>query len=287
VAKPVAKNVNGCPAPGMDSTYLGLCSFSCNYGYCPNVCQLYPAGHVCTAPNPQAPPIPVCVSGTADGPYADLCSFSCYYGFCPPQICTCTQAGSSTPNPPPQTDMVGGSSGAAPDYGLCQWTCQHGNCPSDLCTCSGIGCSGQGPVIGTFASPSRLAITQAASASGSQLGQACRLALYCTDQTDVFVSSCYTNEVKLGWDKDGCSGANMGRSICCPSSTAVTTCTWRGSGGDCNGQCHPGEVQVRGSSWGGGPGTGGVGRCSRGIKAFCCQSLEYSLDTYGCRWSGW
>ncbi len=160
--KPTAQNVNGCPAPGIDSTHLGLCSFGCNYGYCPSsLCQVYPAGHVCTAPNPAVPPIPVCVSGRADGAYAELCSFSCYYGFCPPEICTCTQAGTSSPALPPATGMVGGPIGAT-DYGLCQWTCQYGNCPSNLCTCSGSGCSGGGGSAGnlSFEFPTALSIAQ-------------------------------------------------------------------------------------------------------------------------------
>lgn len=266
----------------MDSTYFGLCSFSCNYGYCPSTCQVYPADHVCTAPNPQAPPVPVCVAGMADGPYADLCSFSCYHGFCPPQICTCSQAGTSSPSQPALTQMVGGPADAA-DYGMCQWSCQHGNCPSDLCTCSGVGCSGQGQSLaaGTFfESPSRLSIAQAAS---DPFGQACYLLGYCSDQSDTasLISSCNTEEVKIGWDQAGCKGGkNYGRSICCPTSVTVRSCNWEGGGLDCNGQCHEGEVAVRQSKWG----DSGF-KCNRGTKSLCCGSLQYLLDTNGCRWT--
>ncbi|KAK4149896.1 glycosyl hydrolase family 71-domain-containing protein [Chaetomidium leptoderma] len=304
VEKPAALNVNGCPKAGMDSTYLGLCSFGCNYGYCPpSLCQVHPAGHVCTAPNPTAPPIPVCVSGMADGAHADLCSFSCYYGFCPPEICTCTQAGSATgaPAPPPVTGMVGGPKAGTVDYDLCQWACQHGNCPSHLCTCSGSGCpSGGGTPGGLFFQfPSKLAATQ--SLSGRLMGglgfdwggpsfdrgpvdePVCRLSSSCTRQDQGYESRCGPYEVKLGWDKDGCEGGGSyyGRSICCPASEAVTKCVWRGeeSDGGCNGQCQPGETQLWQSPWGNKP-----DRCKRGTKAFCCQAIEYSLVTRGCHW---
>ncbi|KAK4139971.1 putative glucan endo-alpha-glucosidase agn1 protein [Dichotomopilus funicola] len=78
-----------------------------NYGYCPaSLCQIYPADHTCTAPNPTAPPVPVCVSGMTDGPFSDLCSFSCHHGFCPPEICTCTRAGLFGPLAPALTKLL-------------------------------------------------------------------------------------------------------------------------------------------------------------------------------------
>ncbi len=267
-----------------------------------------------------APPIPVCVAGMADGAYADLCSFSCYYGFCPPEICTCTQAGTAGPSPPALTSMVGGPIAGTTDYGLCQWTCAHGNCPSNLCTCSGSGCTGAGGLPAGaglfFEDPTKIAIAGAMGGLGSGLfigglskgilgggmggninggggngidqqlgGPECRLTPDCTAQDDSFASRCGSHEVKLGWDKAGCDGNYMGKSICCPASEAVTDCAWRGGGLDCNGQCHEGEVQLWASSWGGGPGNQ-VDKCFRGTKAFCCKSLEYSLATYGCHWSG-
>ncbi|KAM7212852.1 Glycosyl hydrolase family 71 domain containing protein [Rhypophila decipiens] len=320
ITRPTSQNKNGCPAPGIDNTYLGLCSFGCNYGYCPpSLCQVYPAGHVCTAPNPTPPPVPVCTSGRADGEYAELCSFACYYGFCPPEICTCVQASQSGGPAAPQvvTGVSGGpAAGIDTDYGLCQWACARGNCPANLCSCSGAGCSSipgseGGPAGGGrfFEFPTNLAIVGAVrlpafggfqpSLGGLRWGMGkplsgrgldgidvCTLRGRCTDQTNSWESRCSSNEVKLGWDRDGCEGDHQGKSICCPASDAVNECSWRGSGLDCNGQCHEGEGQLWSSQWGGGPGADEGFKCNRGVKAFCCKSLEHSMAMRGCRWSG-
>ncbi|EWC47642.1 hypothetical protein DRE_03262 [Drechslerella stenobrocha 248] len=69
-----------------DGNFVGLCSFSCSFGYCPEgVCR-------CTSWGAQNPPPPetgmhgVPLPGEGDG-YLGLCSFACNHGYCPPTAC--------------------------------------------------------------------------------------------------------------------------------------------------------------------------------------------------------
>ena len=113
----------------------------------------------------------------------------------------------------------------------------------------------------------------------------------CYKDGSQFVQSCDAGYVKVGADRDGIDCGNLheslcGRIICCPKTSGMTECSWRGSGGDCNGQCHEGEVKVSGSSWGGKPGESSpTKKCSRGAKAFCCKASQYTSLTEGCRWT--
>ncbi|KAJ6142824.1 bacteriodes thetaiotaomicron symbiotic chitinase [Penicillium samsonianum] len=88
----------------------------------------------------------------------------------------------------------------------------------------------------------------------------------------------------VGHDKAGCT---CGKPICCPKTSGLKNCQWRGgpAHGDCNGQCHAGEVQVSSSSWGGIPGQSGTGKCGRGGKALCCEMGSYDLLLGSCYWS--
>ncbi|KAK1752214.1 hypothetical protein QBC47DRAFT_433206 [Echria macrotheca] len=101
---------------------------------------------------------------------------------------------------------------------------------------------------------------------------------------------CFNGETLVGWDRDGCSNDQEGKPICCPSSTAPRKCMWRGSGGDCNGQCHPGEATIALSSWGGKgagfDGESGTGQCNRGAKALCCEAGDWKNIVGACRWTG-
>lgn len=73
--------------------------------------------------------------------------------------------------------------------------------------------------------------------------------------------------------------------ICCPKNAGMVNCMWRGSGGDCNGRCHEGEVTITQSSWGGLPGESSeTKKCRRGKKAFCCQANQFDDLTDTCRW---
>lgn len=82
--------VEGTVADGVSDNYLGLCVFSCQYGYCPEgVCTCARYGTVVDEP---------AYNGTTDGCPADglddsylgLCSFDCTHGYCPEGACqTC------------------------------------------------------------------------------------------------------------------------------------------------------------------------------------------------------
>ncbi|KAH6634677.1 glycoside hydrolase superfamily [Chaetomium sp. MPI-SDFR-AT-0129] len=113
----------------------------------------------------------------------------------------------------------------------------------------------------------------------------------CYKEGNQFIQSCEMGFVKVGADRDGIDCGNIdesvcGRIICCPKTSGMTDCMWRGSGGDCNGQCHEGEVKLASSSWGGKPGESSpTGRCNRGDKAFCCKAAQYASLTENCRWT--
>ncbi|KAM3078441.1 hypothetical protein ACMFMG_006321, partial [Clarireedia jacksonii] len=77
------------------NNYLGLCSFSCNYAYCPSPCT-------CTAYSANAIPEPP-VSNTPGFPlpgedvsYVGLCKFTCNHGYCPEAACTTILASGSS-----------------------------------------------------------------------------------------------------------------------------------------------------------------------------------------------
>jgi chitinase len=83
--------------------------------------------------------------------------------------------------------------------------------------------------------------------------------------------------------------------ICCPEKGAPTSCTWREDKNpgtnDCNGQCRTGEVRAgledpnSLNSWGGFPrADGGIGKCGRGGKAFCCMSGMFDRVSKDCNW---
>ncbi|KAL4792175.1 glycosyl hydrolase family 71-domain-containing protein [Aspergillus venezuelensis] len=75
-----------CVAGTGPGNYLGLCSFSCNYGYCP------PGPCTCTqsgAPVPTPPSTGVrgLPQFGLDDSYLGLCSFACDHGYCPSTAC--------------------------------------------------------------------------------------------------------------------------------------------------------------------------------------------------------
>jgi hypothetical protein len=75
-----------CIAGTGSGNYLGLCSFCCNFGYCP------PGPCACTASGSPVPTPPtIGVNGyplyREDNSYLGLCSFACNHGYCPPTAC--------------------------------------------------------------------------------------------------------------------------------------------------------------------------------------------------------
>lgn len=69
---------------------------------------------------------------------------------------------------------------------------------------------------------------------------------------------------------------------------------WRGDNNgqgdksDCDGQCAPGETNIKGirSSWGGGfVNDRDTNRCGRGYKTFCCPNPDFPTVTKGCKYA--
>lgn len=126
---PKATGDPGYPANG-DANYAGLCSFACNYGYCPSTA---------CSPTPQPPYVPTvspfnppaCTGGTGVGSLSGLCSYACGYGYCPENSCTCTSQGAL--NQPPAVGNGTGFSLVGPDSGLCAWACSRTYCPDTAC----------------------------------------------------------------------------------------------------------------------------------------------------------
>ncbi|KAL4939137.1 hypothetical protein BDV06DRAFT_42050 [Aspergillus oleicola] len=75
-----------CVAGTGPGNYLGLCSFSCNFGYCPPgpcTCTQYGA----PVPTPPSTGVRGIPQAGLDDSYLGLCSFSCDYGYCPSTAC--------------------------------------------------------------------------------------------------------------------------------------------------------------------------------------------------------
>ncbi|KAF2009039.1 glycoside hydrolase family 18 protein [Aaosphaeria arxii CBS 175.79] len=123
----------------------------------------------------------------------------------------------------------------------------------------------------------------------SFLGQGCKF--FKTVVPNVNSHDCGKDMELVAYDTHGCKGNKKhkdwqcGWPMCCPKTASMKDkCMWRGSGGDCNGQCHANEVKIGGSSWGGYPGEGKTGRCSRGGKALCCN-VQVEAINEGCYWT--
>nr|KAI0406599.1 hypothetical protein F4802DRAFT_556676 [Xylaria palmicola] len=127
---------------------------------------------------------------------------------------------------------------------------------------------------------------------GPLLGQGCY------KQPDS-VTRCHSGDIQVGYDRDGRKGDY--KPICCPSSSGLTECLWRGGSGgtnagrDCNGRCHSGEVMVDQANYGGCPHESDESKksdcwhegqhCTRGKKALCCQVGLFSDILDGCSWT--
>ncbi|KAB5517286.1 hypothetical protein GE09DRAFT_1262512 [Coniochaeta sp. 2T2.1] len=125
---PTVTNCNAGTGPG---GYLGLCSYSSSFGFCPPPCTCTSPG----TPNP-APPL------TGDHGYAvlnlaadfgPLCEFPCSHGYVAAGVCT-TVPYTTTPGGP-GTQCVRGV-GMGEYTGLCDFSCYFGFCPAGRCSCS-------------------------------------------------------------------------------------------------------------------------------------------------------
>ncbi|EFQ34152.1 cutinase [Colletotrichum graminicola] len=78
--------VDGTVKSGLSDNYIGLCSFSCSNGYCPDgVCQCSTFGQPTTPPAGDGRD--GCPADGLDESYKGLCSFSCSHGYCPDGAC--------------------------------------------------------------------------------------------------------------------------------------------------------------------------------------------------------
>lgn len=143
-----------CVAGTGPGNYVGLCSFSCNFGYCPApcTCSSYAATGNSAPPVTNTPGYPL--SGEDPTTYSDLCNFTCNHGYCPPTACTYNSDGSpisssSTPATttitskstttsavPSGTSFCVAGTGPGNYIGLCNFCCGYSYCPPGPCTCT-------------------------------------------------------------------------------------------------------------------------------------------------------
>jgi hypothetical protein len=79
--------IKGTVADGESGNLIGLCDFSCHFGYCPpGPCKCLEKGTPVTPP-PETGINGCPVPGLGDS-YRGLCSFACNHGYCPSTACT-------------------------------------------------------------------------------------------------------------------------------------------------------------------------------------------------------
>ncbi|TEY86550.1 hypothetical protein BOTCAL_0006g00300 [Botryotinia calthae] len=146
--------------------FIGLCQFSCNFGYCPSPCKCtsYATTGIAAPPVTNTPGYPL--AGEDSSAYSSLYDFTCNHGYCPPTACTYNKDGSpiSSPAPPraPTTILTSTVStsttttktsapssaptgakycvqGTGPGnyLGLCEFSCMYSYCHPGPCTCTG------------------------------------------------------------------------------------------------------------------------------------------------------
>lgn len=108
------------------NNFAGLCSFTCQYGYCPEA--------ACTCTNfgpqkelPEATGTPGFPLPGASPAYGGLCSFACNYGYCPPSACGNVDGGTAIPDYSPFLPLTC-NKGTGPGNlaGLCDYSCNFG-----------------------------------------------------------------------------------------------------------------------------------------------------------------
>ncbi|KAK4664234.1 uncharacterized protein QC763_0083880 [Podospora pseudopauciseta] len=129
--------------------------------------------------------------------------------------------------------------------------------------------------------------------ASSFLGQGCEMLDKIEEDITAYKGALELKTTKelVGYDAHGCKakkGKTCGKPIVCPISAGFKDkCIWRGSGGDCNGQCREGEIKIAGSSWGGSPGESGTNRCSRGAASTARptrKKVAYATDIHEKCW---
>ncbi|KAI5249601.1 glycoside hydrolase [Aureobasidium subglaciale] len=124
-----------CTAGTGEGNLAGLCSFSCNYGFCPsNACKCTQRGNQINAPAASTT-LGFPVAGQDVALYSALCEFTCSHGYCPSGACT------SDPSKAANGDgsVCTGGTGNGNLAGLCSFSCNYGFCPSNACSCTSKG----------------------------------------------------------------------------------------------------------------------------------------------------
>ncbi|THY17642.1 glycoside hydrolase [Aureobasidium pullulans] len=129
---PTSSSGSYCIAGTGNGNLAGLCSFSCNYGFCPtNACTCTQRGRQVTPPA-TSNTLGFPVAGQDVALYSGLCEFTCSHGYCPSGACT------SDPSKAQNGDgsFCTAGTGSGNLAGLCSFSCNYGFCPSNACTCT-------------------------------------------------------------------------------------------------------------------------------------------------------
>ncbi|KAF6834626.1 alpha-glucanase [Colletotrichum musicola] len=109
----------------------GLCSFACDYGFCPETSCTTTQVALPVWPESLFDP-PYCTEGKSfDAKFDKLCQFTCAHGFCPIGVCRCLSTGFLDLLNPNTTSTA--STLGVNDYGLCSYACARGFCPDKVC----------------------------------------------------------------------------------------------------------------------------------------------------------
>jgi hypothetical protein len=129
---PTSGSGSFCIAGTGSGNLAGLCSFACNYGFCPsNACTCTQRGRQVTPPS-TSNTLGFPVAGQDVALYSGLCEFTCSHGYCPSGACTsdASKAADGT------SSFCTGGTGSGNLAGLCSFSCNYGFCPSNACTCT-------------------------------------------------------------------------------------------------------------------------------------------------------
>ncbi|APA10045.1 hypothetical protein sscle_05g048150 [Sclerotinia sclerotiorum 1980 UF-70] len=144
-ATPTSLSKQVCIAGTGAGNFLGLCQFTCSYGYCPV------GSCVCTQMSTQRTlPKSLDVNGYPaaglSASYEGVCAFACNYGYCPATTCGTTKEPESIPTISPfLPEACTAGSGSGNLGGLCGFACGYGFCPIIACSCDSKGALGTLP----------------------------------------------------------------------------------------------------------------------------------------------
>ncbi|KAL4947908.1 glycosyl hydrolase family 71-domain-containing protein [Aspergillus filifer] len=127
---------------GVDN-FGGICSFACQYGYCPiSACVCQAVGAPVEGPA-ATHPVGYPLAGL-DASYSGICAFDCLRGYCPDTACSTVSAPLTVPTVSdfdPPACIAGQVQPGVTDglSGLCSFACNYGFCPIHACECTAQG----------------------------------------------------------------------------------------------------------------------------------------------------